>query len=85
MVAIALFIASEYMIVGVVLALWALFAAVVIPVARGIGYLAFHARLRRHRARALATSAAVVGRAGSAPFRRAGPALDPRRGRDLGA
>jgi len=61
MLAIALFIATKYMIVGVLLALWALFASFVIPVAKGIGYIAAHARLRRHRVRALGVSAAIVG------------------------
>ncbi|MGH8706601.1 MAG: PqqD family peptide modification chaperone [Burkholderiales bacterium] len=64
MLAIALFIATEYMIVGVLLALWALAVTIVVPVVRGIGYLAFHARLRRRRPRALASTAAVLGIAG---------------------
>jgi putative peptide zinc metalloprotease protein len=61
MLAIALFIASQYMIVGVLLALWALVASFFVPVARGVAYLLFHAKLRRHRVRALAASAAAVG------------------------
>jgi len=61
MLAIALFIASHYMIIGVLLALWALFASFVIPVAKGIGYLVAHARLRRNRIRALGVTAAMVG------------------------
>lgn len=60
MFAIAVFIAGEYMIVGVVLALWALFASLVVPLVRGISYLAFHSRLRRHRLRALAASAGLT-------------------------
>lgn len=63
MLAIAVFIASEYMIVGVVLALWALVTSFVFPVARGIGYLLAHSRLRRNRVRAMATSGAIVGAA----------------------
>ena len=61
MLAIAVFIASEYMIVGVVLALWALVTSFVFPVARGIGYLLTHSRLRRNRQRAIATTGAIVG------------------------
>jgi putative peptide zinc metalloprotease protein len=61
MLAIAAFIASKYMIVGVLLALWALGTAFVYPIAKGIGFLMFHAKLRRHRLRAIATSAALVG------------------------
>ena len=60
MLAIAIFIASEYMIVGVVLALWALVTAFVFPLARGISYLLMHSRLRRNRLRAIATSSAAV-------------------------
>jgi putative peptide zinc metalloprotease protein len=63
MLAIAVFIASEYMFLGVLLALWAGITAFVLPVARGIGYLVGHSRLRRHRVRAIATSAAVAGAA----------------------
>lgn len=60
MLAIALFIASHYMIIGVLLALWALVASFLLPVAKGIGYLTGHARLRRNRTRALGASAAIV-------------------------
>jgi len=68
MLAIALFIATEYMIVGVLLALWALGAAFVWPLAKGVAYLVAHAKLRRHRLRALATSAAAVGILGALFF-----------------
>jgi putative peptide zinc metalloprotease protein len=68
MLAIALFIATEYMIVGVVLALWALAVTIVYPVLRGIGYLVFHSRLRRRRLRALASTAAVLGIAATLLF-----------------
>ena len=61
MLAIALFIATEYMIIGVLLALWAIGAAFVWPLAKGVAYLVAHAKLRRHRLRALATSATAVG------------------------
>ncbi|HXW09686.1 MAG TPA: PqqD family peptide modification chaperone [Steroidobacteraceae bacterium] len=58
--AIALFIASEYLLVGVLLALWALATAVVLPVLKGVGYLLMHPRLRRRRPRALATTALAL-------------------------
>lgn len=57
MCAIALFIASEYFIVGVVLALWTAVTSVALPLVKGIGYLLMHPRLRRRRPRALAVSA----------------------------
>jgi len=61
MLAIAVFIAREYMIIGVVLALWALATAFVYPLIKGIGYLLFNARLRRNRLRAVAITTALVG------------------------
>jgi putative peptide zinc metalloprotease protein len=61
MFAIALFIASQYMIIGVLLALWALAATIVYPLVRGVGYLLVHSALRRQRVRALAVTTAVVG------------------------
>ena len=61
MFAIALFIASEYMIIGVLLALWALAATILYPLIRGVGYLVGHSRLRRRRLRALAVTSVVVG------------------------
>ena len=68
MLAIALFIATEYMIIGVLLAIWALAVTIVYPILRGIGYLLFHSRLRRRRLRALASTAAVLGIAGATLF-----------------
>jgi putative peptide zinc metalloprotease protein len=64
--AIALFIASEYMIVGVLLALWAVAASIVYPVLKGLGFLLFSPRLRRHRFRAAATTAVLLAGAGAA-------------------
>lgn len=58
---IALFIGAKYFIIGVILALWVVFGAVVYPLGRGLFHLATHPRLRRHRIRALATTAALVG------------------------
>jgi len=57
---IALFIGAQYFVVGVVLAIWAVVAAVVLPVARLVAYLAWHPRLRRYRMRAVLTTAALV-------------------------
>ena len=68
MLAIALFIAREYMIVGVLLALWAIGTAFVYPVIKGIAYLLFHAKLRRHRLRAILTTMLVTGAAGALLF-----------------
>jgi putative peptide zinc metalloprotease protein len=61
MLAIAVFIASRYMIIGVLLALWALVASFVWPILRGLGYLFLHSRVRHRRVRALAVTTAVAG------------------------
>lgn len=61
MLAIALFIAGKYFIFGVILALWVVVGAVVVPLVKGLYFLLFHPRLRRYRLRALATSAAALG------------------------
>jgi len=60
MIAIAIFIASTYMVVGVLLALWAAVTAVVFPLFKALFYLFRHPRLRRHRLRALFASGVVA-------------------------
>ena len=60
MLAIALFIASQYFIIGVILALWVVVGALIVPLIKGLYFLLFHPRLRRHRIRALTTSAAAL-------------------------
>jgi putative peptide zinc metalloprotease protein len=60
MIAIAVFVASEYLVIGVVLALWVVVTSFVVPLAKGIGYLALHQKLRRHRVRALTVTGAVA-------------------------
>lgn len=55
-VAIALFIASEFFFVGVLLALWAVAAMAILPVVKSIRHVAGSTRLRQHRPRVLAVS-----------------------------
>ena len=50
---IALFIASRFFVIGVLLAAWALVAMAVVPIVRGVRHLAGSPRLRRHRRRAI--------------------------------
>jgi putative peptide zinc metalloprotease protein len=59
MCAIALFIASQYLFVGVLLALWTVATSMVFPLAKGVGYLLMHPRLRRRRPRALLVTGAT--------------------------
>jgi len=58
--AIALFIAAEYFVIGVLLALWAIAGGVLLPLAALISFLAFSPRLGVHRARAVAVSATLL-------------------------
>jgi putative peptide zinc metalloprotease protein len=58
--AIVLFVAGKYFIFGVILAIFAVIGALVLPLAKGIGYLFFNTRLHRGRTRAVAAIGAVV-------------------------
>ena len=58
--AIALFIASEFFIVGVVLALWALTMMAVVPVFKSVKHAVASPRLRRQRTRVLGVSLGFV-------------------------
>ena len=58
--AIAAFIATQYFVVGVVLALWAVVTGLALPVVGLVNYLAFSPRLRRYRLRAAVASAALA-------------------------
>lgn len=68
MLAIALFIASRYMLVGVLLALWAIVTSFVFPLARGLGYVLLHSRVRHQRWRALGVTAGIAGAAAALLF-----------------
>lgn len=59
-VAIALFIASRFFIVGVLLAGWAMFTMAVVPLVRGVRHLT-GPRLRQRRGRALAVALGSIG------------------------
>jgi putative peptide zinc metalloprotease protein len=61
MFAIAVFVATEYLFIGVVLALWVAVTSFVIPVVKGVAYLTVHPKLRRHRVRALSVTGAISG------------------------
>ena len=58
---IALFIGTQYFVIGVLLAIWAVAAAILLPIVRLIAYLAWHPRLRRHRTRAGLTTGVIAG------------------------
>jgi putative peptide zinc metalloprotease protein len=59
MLAIALFVSGQYFFIGVALAIWAIVAATVLPVAALVSYLAFSPRLGPYRRRAALVSAAL--------------------------
>lgn len=60
MMVIALFVAAEYFVVGIILALWVIVTAIVLPLAKAIVYLLTHGRLRRYRLRAIGVTALVL-------------------------
>ena len=58
---IALFIAGAYFFIGVALAIFAVFMSVVLPILKGIAYIAVHPKLRRHRLRAALSMGGLTG------------------------
>lgn len=65
MVAIALFVATQFFIVGVALAVLAVTTSVVWPIAKGLWHLVASPRLARVRGRAIATTGAAAGAFGA--------------------
>lgn len=59
-IAIALFIAGEFFIIGVVLAIWAVATMAIMPLVKSARHVAGRARMRRHRTRVLAVSGGFV-------------------------
>jgi putative peptide zinc metalloprotease protein len=58
--AIAVFVASEYFLIGVLIAIFALFSAVALPMARGLRHLFASPTLRQTRGRAVSIATGVV-------------------------
>jgi putative peptide zinc metalloprotease protein len=58
--AIALFIASEYLIIGVVIAIWGLLTGVVLPLGKALWQVFAGPRLQHNRARAVAVTCALL-------------------------
>ena len=59
-IVIAMFIAGQFFVVGVILALWAVGAMAVFPVFKAVKHLAGSPRLHKHRSRAITVTAALV-------------------------
>lgn len=57
---IALFVSTQYMVVGVLLGLYAFVSGMILPIVSAIGFLAFSPRLRNHRLRAAGTAAVLA-------------------------
>jgi len=64
MVAIALFVASEYFFLGVLLGIWVIVGSIAIPLYKGLAYVATSPKLQRRRNRALTVTAAALLSAG---------------------
>lgn len=58
--AIILFVAGEYFVIGVILALWAATSSILVPLGKGIAHVARGRQLRRHRRRAWLVSGVVL-------------------------
>ena len=54
MLAIAVFVASEYLVIGVLIAIWALILGLLLPIGRAVGAVFTGARYERNRARTIA-------------------------------
>ncbi len=61
MVAIALFIAGKFFVVGIILAIWAVAAMAVVPLFKGLRHLFTSPRIRRRRSVAVGMTAAALG------------------------
>ena len=59
-IVIAWFIAGQFFVIGVLLALWAVGAMAIFPVIKAIRHLAENPRMRRHRSRVIAVTASIV-------------------------
>lgn len=60
MIGIALFLASEYFTLGVILAAWTLVTGVLLPVGKALKHVVASPRLRRHRTRAVAITFGTI-------------------------
>ena len=60
MLTIALFIASEYLAVGVAIAVWGLFTGVVLPIGKALWQVLTSPRLQRNRTRAVMTTFGLI-------------------------
>jgi putative peptide zinc metalloprotease protein len=60
MVSIALLVASQFFVIGTLLAFWAVATMLVIPVAKKVSYLFYSPRLTSHRQRAMFATAAIL-------------------------
>jgi len=59
-VSIVLFLAGKFFFVGILLASWAAFSMVVLPISKGLKFVATHRSLRENRPRAIAVTAATL-------------------------
>jgi putative peptide zinc metalloprotease protein len=66
--AIVLVIAGKYFVFGVLLAIWSVIGALVLPLAKGLHYLFFSPRLRKSRTRAVASITVLAAAAAAAIF-----------------
>jgi len=61
MMGIALFLASEFFFIGVLMALWSCFSMLILPVFKHLSYLLFSPQLNNNRVRAIGVTTGLVG------------------------
>ena len=83
MLAIAIFIASEYLAVGVAIAIWGIFTGVVLPIGKALWQVFASPRLQRNRTRAVITTCSLIAVRVDRLVLDPGPALHDDRGRGL--
>jgi putative peptide zinc metalloprotease protein len=67
-ISIALLVAQQYFVLGVLLAIWSLYNSLAVPIAKQVGYLFSSSELAGRRAQALATAAVLAAIVGALVF-----------------
>lgn len=60
MFAIIMYIGGKFLLVGVILAIWAIFTQAIVPISKGIKFLASNHKLRSNRPRAILTTGGII-------------------------
>ena len=61
MFAIIMYVAGKFLVVGVILAIWAIFTQAIVPISKGVKFLFGNQKLRSNRPRAMLSTLGVIG------------------------